>query len=63
MLTGISTTWLSGTALAVERIDRHMVAPNAVWPLTDDLEHLCPMRGYRAYCGRNCRCTTDIRSI
>ena len=31
------------TAL-VERIDRHMVAPNAVLTLTDDLEHLYPMR-------------------
>ncbi len=38
------------TAL-VERIDRHMVAPNAVWPLTDDLS-ICAQCGYRAYCGR-----------
>lgn len=39
------------TAL-VERIDRHMVAPNAVWPLTDDLS-ICAQCGFRAYCGRN----------
>lgn len=35
----------------VERIDRRMIAPNAIWPLTESLE-TCQYCEFRSYCGR-----------
>jgi hypothetical protein len=43
--------WAELTA-AVERIERRLVAPAAIWPLTDDWAE-CARCGYRAYCGRH----------
>ena len=45
-----SEVWAELEALA-ERLDRRMVAPDAVWPLTDDWDE-CGRCGYRAYCDR-----------
>ena len=36
----------------VERIGRRLVAPNAIWPLTDNLDH-CKACAYRTFCGRD----------
>ncbi len=35
-----------------ERIDRRMVAPDAIWPLTENWEH-CKTCAYRNFCGRD----------
>lgn len=43
--------WAELTA-TVERIGRRLVAPSAVWPLTDDWAE-CARCGYRAFCGRH----------
>lgn len=43
--------WAELTA-AVQRIERRLVAPTAIWPLTDDWAE-CARCGYRAYCGRH----------
>ena len=36
----------------VERVDRRMVAPNAIWPLTESLD-TCRFCEFRSYCGRD----------
>ncbi len=43
--------WATIRATA-ERIDRRLVAPTAIWPLTDNWAH-CKTCAYRNFCGRN----------
>lgn len=43
--------WAELTA-AVGRIERRLIAPTAIWPLTDNWEE-CAQCGYRAFCGRH----------